>query len=110
MTCTAVHESRSAISRRRAAQFVLEGAVTMTASRPFTALIAARSIVASPRLHTFVLSAGLLVACAMPDDDTEYGVAMSEVSVSTYTTSSCSTSVVLGLSKQIAEEVGCMNA
>lgn len=29
--------------------------------------------------------------------------------MSTYTTSSCSTSVVLGLSKQIAEEVGCMS-
>lgn len=29
--------------------------------------------------------------------------------MSTYTTSGCSTSVVLGLSKQIAEEVGCMS-
>lgn len=33
----------------------------------------------------------------------------SEVSVSTYTTSGCTTSVVLGLSKQISEEVGCMS-
>ncbi len=33
----------------------------------------------------------------------------SEVSVSTYTTSGCTTSAVLGLSKQIAEEVGCMS-
>jgi Synergist-CTERM protein sorting domain-containing protein len=33
----------------------------------------------------------------------------SEVSVSTYTTSGCSTGVVLGLSKQIADEVGCMS-
>jgi hypothetical protein len=43
----------------------------------------------------------------MPDDE-DLGVAMSEVSVSSYTTSTCSTSVVLGLSKQISEEVGCM--
>ncbi len=33
----------------------------------------------------------------------------SEVSVATYTTAGCSTSVVLGLSKQISEEVGCMS-
>ncbi|MBA3500468.1 MAG: M15 family metallopeptidase [Myxococcota bacterium] len=33
----------------------------------------------------------------------------SEVSVATYTTTSCSTSVVVGLSKQIAEEIDCMN-
>ena len=45
----------------------------------------------------------------MPDE-ASYGVTESEVSVSSYTTSSCSTSVVIGLSKQIAEEVGCMNA
>lgn len=45
----------------------------------------------------------------MPDDE-GLGVRMSEVAVSSYTTSGCSTSVVIGLSKQIAEEVGCMNA
>jgi uncharacterized protein (TIGR03382 family) len=36
-------------------------------------------------------------------------VTESEVSVATYTTSGCSTSVVLGLSKQIADEVACMS-
>jgi Synergist-CTERM protein sorting domain-containing protein len=45
----------------------------------------------------------------MPDED-GYGVHESAVSVSSYTTSTCSTSVVIGLSNQIAEEVGCMNA
>ncbi|HEU0029106.1 MAG TPA: M15 family metallopeptidase [Kofleriaceae bacterium] len=49
-------------------------------------------------------------ACTTDGMDEEgFGVATSEVSVSTYTTSTCSTSVVLGLSKQIADEVGCMN-
>ena len=44
----------------------------------------------------------------MPDED-GLGEIQSEVSVSTYTTTSCSTSVVVGLSKQIAEEIDCMN-
>lgn len=64
--------------------------------------------VARGRLHTLVISAGLLAACDMPDED-GYGVTRSEVSVSAYTSSGCSTSVVIGLSKQIAEEIGCMN-
>lgn len=55
------------------------------------------------------LLVGLLAAgCAEPEDPI-YGVAQSEVSVSTYVTSGCSTSVVVGLSKQIAEEISCMN-
>ncbi len=41
--------------------------------------------------------------------EVETSTVESEVSVSTYTSSGCSTSVVLGLSKQIAEEVGCMS-
>lgn len=45
----------------------------------------------------------------MPDED-GLGVHESAVSVSSYITSTCSTSVVLGLSKQIADEVGCMGA
>jgi Synergist-CTERM protein sorting domain-containing protein len=53
-----------------------------------------------------VLGLGLL-GCA--SDEPELGVAESAVSVSNYTTSGCSTSVVIGLSKQIAEEVGCMS-
>ena len=41
--------------------------------------------------------------------DLEYGEVESELKVGSYTTSGCSTSVVLGLSKQIADEVGCMS-
>jgi len=60
-------------------------------------------------LHTAVISVGLLGACDMPGEE-GYGTKESAVSVGTYTTTSCSTSSVLGLSKQIADEVGCMSA
>lgn len=74
---------------------------------------------ASARLHGLLLPTaigrvqyllvGLLaVGCAEPEDPI-YGTAQSEVNVSTYVTSGCSTSVVVGLSKQIADEIGCMN-
>jgi hypothetical protein len=53
------------------------------------------------------LGAALLAGCDMPDE--EYGEVTSAVAVQTYTTSSCSTSVVLGLSKQIADEISCMS-
>jgi uncharacterized protein (TIGR03382 family) len=45
----------------------------------------------------------------MSPTDTDYGTTTSAVSVSAYTSSGCSTSVVLGLSKQIADEIGCMS-
>jgi hypothetical protein len=48
----------------------------------------------------------MLVGCS---DEVDISTVESEVSVSAYTTSGCSTSVVLGLSKQIADEVGCMS-
>jgi MYXO-CTERM domain-containing protein len=54
-------------------------------------------------LHTAVFVG---VGCGSTDD--EYSVVESEVAVSQYTTTSCSTSVVIGLSKQIADEVGCL--
>jgi MYXO-CTERM domain-containing protein len=57
-------------------------------------------------LHTILL---LGVGCGMTADEEDYGVVRSEVSVGNYTTTSCSTSVVIGLSKQIADEVGCLS-
>lgn len=45
----------------------------------------------------------------MTADEETYGVIRSEVAVGNYTTTSCSTSVVIGLSKQIADEVGCLS-
>lgn len=65
---------------------------------------------ALPTLPALAVGAALLAACGAPEDDLAYGVAMSEVAVSSYVTSTCSTAVVVGLSKQIAEEIGCMNA
>lgn len=60
--------------------------------------------------RALVTAVGLLTACGLDETELEYGVAESEVSVQTYTTGACSTSVVLGLSKQIADEISCMNA
>lgn len=45
-------------------------------------------------------------ACAVPESTSEIE---SESTVASYITASCSTSVVLGLSKQIADEIGCAN-
>jgi MYXO-CTERM domain-containing protein len=57
-----------------------------------------------------VVAAGLLVAgCAEPGADEDYSQVESYATVAGYTTSSCSTAVVLGLSRQIADEVGCAN-
>src|SRR5687767_3790550 len=84
-------------------------AASMMGHRGISDLLDVRSQFARTGLHTVVFGVGLLGACSMPDD-TEYGVHESEVSVSAYTTSTCSTSVVIGLSKQIADEVGCMNS
>jgi MYXO-CTERM domain-containing protein len=56
----------------------------------------------------YLLVGLLAVGCAEPEDPI-YGESSHEVNVSTYVTSGCSTSVVVGLSKQIAEEIGCMN-
>lgn len=80
----------------------------MSLHRSFANLVAKTRGLAPRRLHTAVMAVGLLAACGM-EGELEYGVIESEVSVGSYTTSSCSTSVVIGLSKQIAEEMNCMN-
>jgi uncharacterized protein (TIGR03382 family) len=59
------------------------------------------------RWRAAALGAALLAGCGLDGD--EYGEAESAVSVATYTTSTCSTSTVLGLSKQIADEISCMS-
>ncbi len=59
------------------------------------------------RLHTIVLIMGL-GACVDPDEKVDYGQTVSEISVNSAVTSSCSTSIVRGLSVQIAQEVNCM--
>jgi uncharacterized protein (TIGR03382 family) len=57
-------------------------------------------------LHTALVA---VLATGCMDTEETYSATSSEVSVSAYTSSGCSTAVVLGLSKQIADEIGCMN-
>jgi uncharacterized protein (TIGR03382 family) len=61
-------------------------------------------------MHTIVLSAGVVLAgCTAPGDDVEYSSVESYATVGSYVSSSCSTASVLGLSKQIADEISCAN-
>lgn len=72
----------------------------------------ARAATATGRLHTLVVGVAIAASgCALESntDEPEYSETMSEVSVGNYTTGTCSTSVVIGLSKQIADEVSCMS-
>jgi uncharacterized protein (TIGR03382 family) len=64
---------------------------------------------ATSKLHIALLAGAFVAGCAAPADDAEYSEIESFSTVSGYTSSSCSTAVVLGLSKQIAEEVACAN-
>ncbi len=57
-----------------------------------------------------VLSAGVVLGgCGLQDDDVEYSSVESYATVGSYVSSSCSTASVLGLSKQIADEISCAN-
>jgi hypothetical protein len=61
---------------------------------------------------SLVLGLGLglglgLASCGV--DEPDLGVTASELTVADFTTSSCTTAVVIGLSNQIADEIGCMS-
>jgi uncharacterized protein (TIGR03382 family) len=60
-------------------------------------------------LHSIVLGAGLVAAGCGVDDDEQLSQIESYATVASYTTSTCSTAVVVGLSKQISDEIGCAN-
>jgi uncharacterized protein (TIGR03382 family) len=83
----------------------------MKTSSSVVRLHAGRLPAATGRLHTgwraAAIGALLFAGCGLDGED--YGEAESAVSVSTYTTSTCSTSAVLGLSKQIADEISCLS-
>ncbi|MBP9086213.1 MAG: M15 family metallopeptidase [Kofleriaceae bacterium] len=49
-----------------------------------------------------------LSGCAQDGDEPAYGETASELSLGSYERNTCSTTVVLGLSRQIADEVNCM--
>jgi hypothetical protein len=69
---------------------------------------------ALPRVPTAASTVGALAvvlglsACGL-DSEPEYSEVMSAATVSSFITSSCSTAVVVGLSNQIATEIGCMS-
>ncbi len=61
---------------------------------------------ATNKLHSVVLALGVAAAgCAV--DEPAVSQLESESTVADYVNSSCSTAVVIGLSKQIADEIGC---
>src|SRR3954471_11535551 len=64
---------------------------------------------ATSRLQIALVAGAFVAGCTAPADDADTSEIESFSTVSGYATSSCSTAVVLGLSKQIAEEVGCAN-
>ena len=65
---------------------------------------------ATSRLHSIVLVVGLsLSGCGLDADEEQLSQVESYATVQSYTTSTCSTAVVIGLSKQIADEIGCAN-
>lgn len=61
---------------------------------------------ATIKLHTVVLALGVATA-GCTTDEPDLSETQSASTVSDYVGSSCSTAVVIGLSKQIADEVGC---
>src|SRR5678815_1687168 len=67
-----------------------------------------RALRAISRLHTRVLLLGLTVSCTAAPDDVTYGETESAISVAAAVTASCSTSIVKGLSLQIAREGECI--
>ena len=64
-------------------------------------------------LHSIVCAMGAVASLAgcidSAADEENYSQVESFATVSSYTTSTCSTAVVIGLSKQIADEIGCAN-
>jgi hypothetical protein len=66
-----------------------------------------RSLAAAFSLVTVVAVSGAS-GCVNNDDEPALSETASELSLSSYERNACSTTVVLGLSKQIAEEVNCM--
>jgi uncharacterized protein (TIGR03382 family) len=60
-------------------------------------------------LHSIVVGLGFVASACGIDDDEQLSQIESYATVASYTTSTCSTAVVIGLSKQISDEIGCAN-
>ncbi len=107
-TRSALHDSRIEDLRRESARFVRESRAVKSAASNDAKAQDATHRGATHRLH--ILLVGLLVsACTSPTEDDITSTTSQEVAVSAYVSSGCSTSVVIGLSKQIADEIGCMS-
>lgn len=91
-----------------AARALLKLAITMTQPQGPSRLLGFGSTSALLRLHTVLGAVGLFSACGI-DSGPDVSEATSEVRVDSFLTSTCSTSVVIGLSNQIASEVSCLN-
>lgn len=93
---------------------------TMTSAHGFHDLSGSPRPTATCELHTALrgrrrlaaigLGAALaLGGCGVEPGEPETSEATSELSVNSFLTSTCTTAVVIGLSKQIAREISCMN-
>ena len=93
LTPIGVHVGARFAQPRPSARSLLKSAAPMSTHRGSERLVHAPSTSAIEWLHTAVMAVGL-VACASVE---ETSTIESDVSVATYTSSGCSTSVVLGL-------------
>ncbi len=67
-----------------------------------------RQPLATWKLHSLVVACGVLpTACAVTDDGPELAETSAASTVGNYASSGCSTAVVIGLSRQIAQEANC---
>ena len=106
-TRPAAHGSRITGSARP----LLSLPTNMNTLRRSVRMAADRLPAATGRLHTSwraaAIGAALLAGCGLEGE--QYGEAVSAATVGSYQTTSCTTSVVIGLSKQIADEISCMS-
>jgi uncharacterized protein (TIGR03382 family) len=102
-----LHDSRILRCRRKAARFLRKARATMKMPSKRTKPQDRSPHGAIGRLH--ILLVGLLAPGCTSPTEPDLSIAASELAVSAYVSSGCSTSVVVGLSKQIADEIGCMN-
>ena len=103
---------------RRRARRLLRLAAIMTSAHGSQRLFGFAPLSATSKLHTALggrrlgplglASLALCGACGL-DEDPHTSEISSELSVASFVTSSCTTAVVIGLSRQIANEIGCMN-
>jgi Synergist-CTERM protein sorting domain-containing protein len=88
---------------------LLSSADIMTRPYGFQRLPGKAAASANTRLHTVLGALAMFTACGLDASEPDTGEAISAVTVSSYVTTTCSTASVIGLSRQIADEVGCMS-